>query len=247
MTGEPPDRHCGLCTEPWPRSPFPHRLSSSSQELNNRLAAEITRLRTLLTGEGGGEAAGSPLTQGKDAYELEVSSAAPMGQHWWAQVTEDPREHATAIHPSTHWVSLAVSTVHQGVQWGQELLGAFIFPSHPVEPHTCSSPSLSCPLGSSPHKVVGTNRNRGVRREHISGASLGKVPQNPGVIFLHEPAVLQCWCGASTGLSFQLWLSCHRAQWMSISGLHCVRSGVNMCCLCSHRSCCGSKNQKSST
>lgn len=37
---------------------------------------EITRLRTLLTGEGGGEAAGSPLTQGKDAYELEVSSAA---------------------------------------------------------------------------------------------------------------------------------------------------------------------------
>lgn len=44
------------------------------QELNNRLAAEITRLRTLLTGEGGGEAAGSPLTQGKDAYELEVST-----------------------------------------------------------------------------------------------------------------------------------------------------------------------------
>jgi hypothetical protein len=45
-----------------------------SQELNNRLAAEITRLRTLLTGDGGGEAAGSPLTQGKDAYELEVLS-----------------------------------------------------------------------------------------------------------------------------------------------------------------------------
>lgn len=42
------------------------------QELNNRLAAEITRLRTLLTGDGGGEASGSPLTQGKDAYELEV-------------------------------------------------------------------------------------------------------------------------------------------------------------------------------
>lgn len=33
-------------------------------------------MRTLLTGEGGGEAAGSPLTQGKDAYELEVSPAA---------------------------------------------------------------------------------------------------------------------------------------------------------------------------
>lgn len=43
-----------------------------SQELNNRLAAEISRLRTLLTGDAGGEAAGSPLTQGKDAYELEV-------------------------------------------------------------------------------------------------------------------------------------------------------------------------------
>lgn len=42
------------------------------QELNNRLAAEIARLRTLLTGDAGGEAAGSPLTQGKDAYELEV-------------------------------------------------------------------------------------------------------------------------------------------------------------------------------
>ncbi|KAL7979395.1 hypothetical protein Chor_015419 [Crotalus horridus] len=41
-------------------------------ELNNRLAAEITRLRTLLTGEGGMEMALSPLTQGKDAYELEV-------------------------------------------------------------------------------------------------------------------------------------------------------------------------------
>ena len=42
------------------------------QELNNRLAAEISRLRTLLTGDAGGEAAGSPLTQGKDAYELEA-------------------------------------------------------------------------------------------------------------------------------------------------------------------------------
>lgn len=35
-------------------------------------------MRTLLTGEGGGEAAGSPLTQGKDAYELEVSPATGM-------------------------------------------------------------------------------------------------------------------------------------------------------------------------
>ncbi|XP_029433295.1 myosin phosphatase Rho-interacting protein isoform X2 [Rhinatrema bivittatum] len=45
-------------------------LNAHNQELNNRLAAEITRLRTLLIGEG--EAAGSPLTQGKDIYELEV-------------------------------------------------------------------------------------------------------------------------------------------------------------------------------
>lgn len=59
---------------------LPHPITSPPifQELNNRLAAEITRLRTLLTGEGGGEAAGSPLTQGKDAYELEVSPAAGM-------------------------------------------------------------------------------------------------------------------------------------------------------------------------
>ncbi|XP_044795073.2 myosin phosphatase Rho-interacting protein isoform X5 [Bubalus bubalis] len=47
-------------------------LNAHNQELNNRLAAEISRLRTLLTGDAGGEAAGSPLTQGKDAYELEV-------------------------------------------------------------------------------------------------------------------------------------------------------------------------------
>ncbi|XP_012581672.1 PREDICTED: myosin phosphatase Rho-interacting protein isoform X8 [Condylura cristata] len=47
-------------------------LNAHNQELNNRLAAEISRLRTLLTGDASGEAAGSPLTQGKDAYELEV-------------------------------------------------------------------------------------------------------------------------------------------------------------------------------
>ncbi|XP_040604687.1 myosin phosphatase Rho-interacting protein isoform X5 [Mesocricetus auratus] len=47
-------------------------LNAHNQELNNRLAAEITRLRTLLTGDGGGETTGLPLTQGKDAYELEV-------------------------------------------------------------------------------------------------------------------------------------------------------------------------------
>ncbi|XP_036134358.1 myosin phosphatase Rho-interacting protein isoform X8 [Molossus molossus] len=47
-------------------------LNAHNQELNNRLAAEIARLRTLLTRNTDGEAAGSPLTQGKDAYELEV-------------------------------------------------------------------------------------------------------------------------------------------------------------------------------
>ncbi|XP_036051810.1 myosin phosphatase Rho-interacting protein isoform X4 [Onychomys torridus] len=47
-------------------------LNAHNQELNNRLAAEITRLRTLLTGDGGGESTVLPLTQGKDAYELEV-------------------------------------------------------------------------------------------------------------------------------------------------------------------------------
>ncbi|XP_070617503.1 myosin phosphatase Rho-interacting protein isoform X2 [Erythrolamprus reginae] len=47
-------------------------LNAHNQELNNRLAAEITRIRTLVTGEGGMETAASPLTQGKDAYELEV-------------------------------------------------------------------------------------------------------------------------------------------------------------------------------
>lgn len=84
--------------------PIPTWFSFSSQELNNCLAAEITRLRTLLTGEGGGEAAGSPLTQGKDAYELEVSElCCAQGA---AQVPLDPQEHATAIHRSRQWVSV---------------------------------------------------------------------------------------------------------------------------------------------
>ncbi|XP_041085125.1 thyroid receptor-interacting protein 11 isoform X2 [Polyodon spathula] len=43
-------------------------LNAHNQELNNRLAAEITRLRSSHSGDG----AGSPLTQGKDVYELEV-------------------------------------------------------------------------------------------------------------------------------------------------------------------------------
>ncbi|KAM6164348.1 myosin phosphatase Rho-interacting protein isoform 3-T3 [Rhynchocyon petersi] len=47
-------------------------LNAHNQELNNRLATEITRLRTLLAGDGGEEAGASVLTQGKDAYELEV-------------------------------------------------------------------------------------------------------------------------------------------------------------------------------
>lgn len=71
------------------------------QELNNRLAAEISRLRTLLTGDAGGEAAGSPLTQGKDAYELEVwlrarpfTSLRHTSRTWdqgWPQLTGKPK------------------------------------------------------------------------------------------------------------------------------------------------------------
>ena len=65
------DAHCTLVTAPG-SSESTLWLCRCLQELNNRLAAEISRLRTLLTGDAGGEAAGSPLTQGKDAYELEV-------------------------------------------------------------------------------------------------------------------------------------------------------------------------------
>ncbi|XP_041062268.1 myosin phosphatase Rho-interacting protein-like isoform X2 [Carcharodon carcharias] len=47
-------------------------LNAHNQELNNRLAAEFARLRALVTEEGKGEDAGSPLSLGKDVYELEV-------------------------------------------------------------------------------------------------------------------------------------------------------------------------------
>ncbi|XP_038677021.1 uncharacterized protein LOC119979096 isoform X2 [Scyliorhinus canicula] len=47
-------------------------LNSRNQELNNRLAVEFARLRALVTEEGKGEGAGSPLSLGKDVYELEV-------------------------------------------------------------------------------------------------------------------------------------------------------------------------------
>ncbi|XP_029933138.1 myosin phosphatase Rho-interacting protein isoform X9 [Myripristis murdjan] len=43
-------------------------LNAHNQELNNRLTAEITRMRSCFSGE----TAMSPLTQGKDVYELEV-------------------------------------------------------------------------------------------------------------------------------------------------------------------------------
>ncbi|XP_039990461.1 centromere-associated protein E isoform X2 [Xiphias gladius] len=43
-------------------------LNAHNQELNNRLSAEITRMRSCFSGE----TALSPLTQGKDVYELEV-------------------------------------------------------------------------------------------------------------------------------------------------------------------------------
>ncbi|KAF7653102.1 hypothetical protein LDENG_00087200 [Lucifuga dentata] len=43
-------------------------LNAHNQELNNRLTAEITRMRSCFSGE----TASSPFTQGKDVYELEV-------------------------------------------------------------------------------------------------------------------------------------------------------------------------------
>ncbi|XP_043571149.1 uncharacterized protein LOC122562338 [Chiloscyllium plagiosum] len=45
-------------------------LNAHNQELNNRLATEITRLRTVMTGDSGGDVTG--LSQGKEVYELEV-------------------------------------------------------------------------------------------------------------------------------------------------------------------------------
>uniref|UniRef100_A0A4W3HP78 Myosin phosphatase Rho interacting protein n=1 Tax=Callorhinchus milii TaxID=7868 RepID=A0A4W3HP78_CALMI len=47
-------------------------LNTHNQDLNKRLAAEFARLRELVTGEGRGDGAGSPSSQGKDGYELEV-------------------------------------------------------------------------------------------------------------------------------------------------------------------------------
>ena len=48
---------------------FATLLYSVQQELNNRLTTEITRMRSCFSGE----TALSPLTQGKDVYELEAS------------------------------------------------------------------------------------------------------------------------------------------------------------------------------
>ncbi|XP_078081466.1 uncharacterized protein mpripb isoform X2 [Mustelus asterias] len=45
-------------------------LNAHNQELNNRLATEITRLRTMMTSDNGGDVTG--LSQGKEVYELEV-------------------------------------------------------------------------------------------------------------------------------------------------------------------------------
>ncbi|XP_072339166.1 uncharacterized protein [Scyliorhinus torazame] len=45
-------------------------LNAHNQELNNRLATEITRLRAMMTSDNGGDVTG--LSQGKEVYELEV-------------------------------------------------------------------------------------------------------------------------------------------------------------------------------
>ncbi|XP_055507402.1 myosin phosphatase Rho-interacting protein-like [Leucoraja erinacea] len=47
-------------------------LNGHNQDLNNHLAAEFARLRVLITGDGKEGGAGSPLSLGKDVYELEV-------------------------------------------------------------------------------------------------------------------------------------------------------------------------------
>lgn len=57
-------KHVPVC---WSKTPF-----SVLQELNNRLTAEITRMRSCFSGE----MALSPLTHGKDVYELEVGKPA---------------------------------------------------------------------------------------------------------------------------------------------------------------------------
>lgn len=46
-----------------------HELNAHNQELNNRLAAEITKMRSMASEDGGGEASA---IQGKELYELEV-------------------------------------------------------------------------------------------------------------------------------------------------------------------------------
>lgn len=140
-------------------------------------------MRTLLTGEGGGEAAGSPLTQGKDAYELEVSSAEG---HVGGHKCRVPQECVTAMrchgHLSPGQLSWLVSAVIMGCMRPADS-GVLIFPSHHVEPDTHSSfcsPCLS--PGSNPCRAVGTET--GVCRERISAASLGKFPRDPGGVFL---------------------------------------------------------------
>eukprot|EP00062_Callorhinchus_milii_P004823 gi/632943570/ref/XP_007887020.1/ PREDICTED: plectin-like isoform X3 [Callorhinchus milii] len=45
-------------------------LNAHNQELNNRLATEITRLRTMVSSDGSGD--GTGISQGKEVYELEV-------------------------------------------------------------------------------------------------------------------------------------------------------------------------------
>lgn len=67
---------------------FTTPLYSVQQELNNRLTTEITRMRSCFSGE----TALSPLTQGKDVYELEAS------------------KYSIQIHTHTHTIMLALQS-----------------------------------------------------------------------------------------------------------------------------------------
>ncbi|XP_038846953.1 centrosomal protein of 128 kDa-like isoform X3 [Salvelinus namaycush] len=63
-------------------------LNAHNQELNNRLAAEITKIRSMAAEDGGGNTCN--ITHGKELYELEVSSA--PGELYELEVSSAPGE-----------------------------------------------------------------------------------------------------------------------------------------------------------
>lgn len=73
------------------------------QELNNRLSAEITRMRSCFSGE----TALSPLTQGKDVYELEVGVITQHAQTHTRTPTDDLLFNLTSV--CLHLVGVAAN------------------------------------------------------------------------------------------------------------------------------------------